>query len=62
MNKIFVWDNTAGSEALIKKIESSPYINNIFYTNKKILYPSKKAILLETDGIKLIKEILYRGY
>ena len=25
MNKIFVWNNTAGSEALIKKIESSPY-------------------------------------
>lgn len=58
MNKenVFIWNNSALTNSIIKKIEDSSCVNNIYYANNRIINKSS-AVLLKSDGIPLIEEM-----
>lgn len=58
---IFIWNNSAVTNAIITALEKSNCINNIYYANPKTKILSTKPILLKTDGFELIKEMQKLG-
>ena len=59
MNKenVFVWNNSAVTNAVIKKLEEDSNIKNIYCSDRNIINLSKSTIALKSDGISLLKEL-----
>ncbi len=56
-NNIFIWNNSAVTSSILKKFDVQDTVNNIFYANSRLLEFSKRPILLNTDGINLVREL-----
>lgn len=62
MNKenVFIWNNSALTNSIIKKLEESSFVNRIYYANNRIINKSS-AILLKSDGMALLKEMFEKN-
>lgn len=61
MNKIFIWNNSAVTNAIIQKLEKSSSLNEIFYANKRTICLSQNARLLKSDGMQMLREMAETG-
>lgn len=56
-NSIFVWNNSAVTSSILNKLETQGNVSKIYYANSRLLEFNKKLILLNSDGINLVKEL-----
>ena len=54
---IFVWNNSAVTSSILKKLSISQNVDNIYYADSRVIEYNKKIILLQTDGSKLLREL-----
>lgn len=54
---IFIWNNSAVTSSILKKLSISQYVDNIYYANSRIIEHNNKIILLEVDGSRLLNDL-----
>ena len=56
-NNIFVWNNSAVTSSILKKLATQNTVSNIYYANSRLIEYCKKLILLSSDGTALVNEL-----
>ncbi len=56
-NSIFVWNDSAVTSAILKKISNEKEHSLLYYANSAVIEFNEKISLLEFDGIKMLKEL-----
>ena len=56
-NSIFIWNNSAVTSSILKKLATQNTVSNIYYANSRLIEYCKKLILLSSDGTALVNEL-----
>ena len=57
-NSIFIWNNSAVTSSIINKLSIQNTATNIYYANSRLIEFCNNAVLLNTDGVNLVNELI----